>query len=132
MTVVSAYHDRDAWPLHAGRKGHFSVGIAYGHQRRFRRPAPIRQAEVPVVHILAARIPIVGPRKDKGAGASASKCGSELPVKHVRLLRSAVSPTIEPHFGHQQWTVARQILQPGQVSLETRLRFQINVEARYV
>ena len=95
--------------------------MAHRGQRRLGFSLPVRQAEVPVVHVLSARIPVIGPGKHESAGATRRKRGSDLPVEHLGLPDLTLPAAIESDFRHEQGPISRQGLQARQVSFKVFL-----------
>jgi hypothetical protein len=100
----------------------------YGRKSLLGQVIAICQAEIPVVYACATPVPLVGPGKDEGACATLAERCSNLPLQRLGLLLLAISAAIQPYFGHQQRTLARDVLEPRKVSFQALLRFKVYVE----
>src|SRR5439155_10251732 len=67
--VVGTEDDRDTWPALVVRERHDTIRGAHRRQRGLRPPLLVGETKGPVVNILPASIPLIGPRENKGAGA---------------------------------------------------------------
>src|SRR5207244_9864099 len=72
--------------------------------------------------------PVAGPGVNEDACAARREGGANLPAEHLRLSRFTVPQAVQTHLRHDQGAVAGNVVQAGQVGIETLLRFQINVE----
>ena len=106
--------------------------LAHRVERRLRAAVAVGEAEVPIVDVEAAAVPLVGPREHEGARAACLERGPDLPVEHLRLHFLAVPPAVQPDLGHHQGPVAGDVLEPRQVGRERPLRLQVDVEGHEV
>ena len=127
--VVGADDDRDPGPVGVGAEGRLGEGLADRRERRLRRAVAVDEAEVPVVDVEAAAVPLVGPGEDEHARAAGGEGGAHLPVERARLGAFGVAQRVEADLGDEQRAVARDVLEPGQVRLELRARLEVDVEA---
>src|SRR5437763_441062 len=67
-----------------------------------RPPITGRAAEVPVVDVVAAAVPLVGPGEDEGAGAARREGQPHLPLQRRRLARLAVASAVESYLGDDE------------------------------
>ena len=130
--VVAADDDRDERPAPGRRKRGLGVGRPHGAQGRLRLAALVRQAELPVVHVLARPVPLVGPGKNERARTARGERRAHLPVEHVRLCLLAVAEAVEAELAQHERAIARQVVQAGKVGLEAIARLEIDVEAHEV
>ena len=93
-------------------------GLAHGDERGLGPSVSPGEPEIPVVDVVAAAVPLVGPREDERAGAAGPERRPHLPVERRRLHALAVPAAVEPDLGHDQRAVAGEVLQPRQVGLE--------------
>ena len=98
-------------------------------ERRLRPAIPARHAEVPVAHIFAGPIPIVGPGVDERPRAPPGERAADLPIQGPRLLVLAVPPAVQTDLAHHHRPLTRQGVQPSEVGLEPLLRLEVHVEA---
>src|SRR6266403_5451326 len=81
---------------------------------------------------MTAGEPFVGPREDEGAGDTGLEGGVHLPRQDAPLFLLALAKRIYAEFGQHERLVERDIVQPRDVSSESRLVVQINVEANEI
>ena len=127
--VAAADHDADQRPGGVGGEGQLLEGRSHRRQRGFGAAVAPHQAEVPVLDVVAAAVPLVGPGEDESPGAAGSEGRAHLPVQAVRLFLVAVAAAVQADLGHQQRLLAGQVLQPVEVGLQRLAAFQIDVEA---
>ena len=130
--VVRADDDRDARPAPGRRKRGLGVGGPHGAQGRLRLAALVRQAELPVVHVLARPVPLVGPGEDEGARRARGEGRAHLPVEHGGLGPLSVAEAVEAELAQHERAGAREVVQTGEVGLEAIARLEIDVEAHEV
>ena len=132
MPVVRAHDHRNPRPRLAGRKRNFSESRANGPERGLGAPVTVREAELPVFDVVAPAVPFVGPCEHKGSGAAGSKGRPDLPIQRGGLSLFGMPVAVQPDLGHEERTLPGDVLQPGEVSLQLRLRLEIDVEANQV
>ena len=79
----------------------------HGSERRFGAAVAARETKLPVVHILAAAVPFVGPSVYKGTGAARLESGANLPAERVGLRRLAMAQAVETELRHHERPAAR-------------------------
>jgi hypothetical protein len=75
----------DPGPFLFDREGDVTIGATHGFERGLGTPLPGRETELPVVHVLSATKPLVGPGEDERSRAPGAKRRPDLPVEHFRL-----------------------------------------------
>src|SRR5262249_3042987 len=63
MPIVGTDHNRDARPEPGGGKGRLAANSLHRLERRFVRPVPAGETEIPVFDIVSAAMPFVSPGK---------------------------------------------------------------------
>ena len=81
---------------------------------------------------MAVSIPLVGPREDEHAGAPGGEGRAHLPVERPGLAPLAVAEAVEPQLAHDERPIAGDVLQAGEVRVESLLRLEVDVEAHEV
>src|SRR5439155_289049 len=130
--AAGAPDHRDPGPRQVPRERHPGQRLSYHSQRRLGRPVGAREAEGPVLHVVAMPVPLVGPGEHEHAGASGRERRPHLPVERARLDALAVAQRVEPELAHDERPVPGDILQARQVRLEPFLRLEVDVEAHEV
>src|SRR5439155_17392892 len=90
------------------------------------------EAEAPVIDLGSAADPFVGPGEHEGAGADCGKRGADLPVQRPRLRLLSVPEAVEPQLAYEQGAVARDVLEAGEIGLQSFPLFQVDVEAHQI
>ena len=88
-------------------------------QCRLRASIPAGDAEIPILNVVTAAVPFVRPAEYECAGAPCVEGRSDLPLQGPGLRVLAVPAAVEPYLPHQEWPVARNIVQTRQVRFET-------------
>lgn len=78
---------------------------------------------------MSAAMPFIGPGEDEDAGAAGFEDAGDLPFEGFALLSVAVAEAIEADFGHDEWAIARDVLQAGEIGFEAVFGFEVDVEA---
>ena len=130
--VVGADHDRDPRPHMRGRERHVAERALHGRQGRLGSAVATGDAERPVLDVGPAAVPFVGPRVDERAGAARGKRRADLPRQRPRLAVLAVAQAVETQLGHEQRPLPRQVLQAGEVGVESFFGLEVDVEAQEV
>src|SRR5262245_49941364 len=92
---------------------------------------PIRQTELPIVHVAEA-VPLIRPRKHYSACAARLEAGPYLPVQDLRLCCNSVTQAIQPQLAHHERTIESDVLQSSKISTKLVLLFQKHVEAAQI
>ena len=130
--IKTAHHDRHAWAGLPRHERNLCKSLANDGQRELGPTVSKGQAKIPVIDVMPAAVPLVGPPEHERAGASGRKGGVDLPLEHLCLIDFAVPTTIQPDFSQQQRPVPGKILKPGQVRFQTILGLEVHVEAHQV
>ena len=132
--VVGADDDGHAGPRGPGRCGKRRVFEGLGHRdgRGFHAPLAIDEAERPVVHVVAAAPPLVGPREGHRAAGAFFERRAHVHGGNRGLALFAFSNRIGARFGQQQRFVAGDVLQPRQIRAQLGLAVQVHVERAHV
>ena len=72
-------------------------------------------------------MPVVGERENEISGRAGFRSDFPLPSERLRLLFQAVLARINAEFCDDQWAVAREILEAGEVSGEGRAIFEVEI-----
>ena len=131
-TVVRAHDHRDPGPREARCEGHVGERLLDDLEGGLGRTIGAREAECPVLHVMAMPVPLVGPREHEHAGASSRERRPHLPVERLRLHVVAIAETVESQFAHDERSVTGDILQTPQVRLEPRRGLEVDVEAHEI
>src|SRR5262249_7059084 len=83
----------------------------------------------PILDQMATREPLVGPRKDEGAGDAGLEGGMHLPGQYLPLSLLSLAERIYTELGQYQRLVEGDIVQSGDISTECGLVVQVDVEA---
>ena len=89
----------------------------------------VGEPEVPVVDVVAATMPLVGPGEDERARAARRERRAELPVESVAACVSAVAAAVETELRDHERPVAGDVLQPREVGLQALGVLEVDVEA---
>src|SRR5262249_4812245 len=117
--VVAADDHRDLRPFRlTDRERNFSKAIRGGLECELWAAIARDEAKIPILDTVPAAVPLVGPGKDKGAGAAAFERSRNLPAQTFGLRAFAIAPAVEAKLGHHQRALARKILEPGKVGSE--------------
>ena len=130
--VVRAHDHRDSGPREARRKRHLGERLPDRAQRGLGRPVDPREAEGPVLHVVALPVPLVGPGEHEDAGTAGGERAPHLPGERARLDALVVAEAVKPELAHEERSVPGEILETGQVGLEPVLRLEVDVEAHEV
>ncbi len=130
--VVGAHDHRHPGPRQRRRERNLHERLAYRRERRLGRAVGAREPERPVSDPLAVPIPLVRPGEHEHSGTAGCERGADLPVERARLHLVAVAQAVEPELAHHQRAVAGEVLEPGDVAVESFLRFEVDVEAQQV
>ena len=105
-----------------------------GHrpEGRLRHAIAIDQSESPILDLMTAREPLVGPGEDERAGDAHIEGGADLPGQDLRLRVLALAEGIDAELGQHQRPIDGKVLQPGEIAAERALVVQIDVEAEEV
>src|SRR5581483_11608332 len=125
--VVAADRDGESRPRRVRRERYVGVGIGDGGEGGLWATPAVGQAEVPVVDLEAAAGPLVRPREDERAGATARKRRPHLPVERRRLRIEPVPTAVEAELGEDERPITGDRLQPREVGGEALRRFEIDV-----
>ena len=90
------------------------------------------KAKRPVIHVLAATVPLVGPRVDERACASRREGGANLGRERGRLSVLPVTVAVEPHLGHHQRALPRNAVQARHICGQPLRRLEIDVVGEQV
>jgi hypothetical protein len=129
--VVRAHDDGHPRPCPV-RERRARVRSLNRSQRRLRSPLPVGEPEVPVLDVVSAAMPLVGPREHERARAAGCERVRQLPPEAVRLLGEPVPGAVEADFREEKRPVSREVLQPSEVRGELLGRLQIDVEGAQV
>src|SRR5262245_61435397 len=88
----------------------------------------MRDAERPVRDRMAARVPVVGPGKDKSAGEAAENPLAEMSGQKPGLFQLAMPERVHAQLAQQQRPVADQVVESKQVTPERLAIVQVDVE----
>ena len=130
--VAGADHDRDARPRQLPRKRRLRKSSADRSQCGLWFPLASGESEIPVFDVQPATKPFVRPGKDECARATSAHRRAHLPVQRARLGLQTVALAVESDLGHQQRTISREAVQPGEITFQGLLRFEINVEGNEI
>ena len=130
--VVAADDHRDAGPREPLRERDVGEGSPHGGEGGLRSAVAPRQAELPVLDVVAPPVPLVCPREDEEPGAPGRERRPHLPVQHVSLRGRTVPPAVQPELGHDDRAIAGQVVETGQVGLQALPRLEVHVEADHV
>ena len=119
--IETAHDDRDSRAGLAARERSLREGPAHDGQRELGPTVPMGESKIPIVDVMPAAVPLVGPPEHERARASCRKGGADLPVEHLRLLDFAVPTTVQPDFPQQQRTIPDEILKPCEIRFKTIL-----------
>ena len=100
----------------------------HGARRRLEAALAIDQAERPVVDVVAAAPPFVGPGERDGAARAFLERGADVHRRDCRLAVFAFADRVGARLGQQQRLVAGDVLQPRQVRAQLGFAMQIDVE----
>src|SRR5262245_14894506 len=90
---------------------------------------PRREAKIPILDLMAAAMPRVGPGEDERPRTACGKCGAHLPGNTLGLRLLAVAAGVESNFTHDHGALAGEVLQAGKIAFELHAGFQVDVEA---
>src|SRR5207244_11312598 len=99
--------------------------LARRAQRWLGRPIGARQAEGPGLAVVTVPVPLVRPGEHERPGASRRHRRADLPIEGLRLGVLAVAQAVETQLAHEERPVAGEVLQPGEIGLELRLRLEV-------
>src|SRR3989475_8373679 len=74
----------------------------------------------------------VRPRVDERTGATGREYAAPLPIERALLHVFAIAPAVEAELAHDDGPLPREVVQTGEIRLETLLRFEIHVEAQEI
>ena len=128
--VVGADHDRDARPRLPGvlRKRRVGVDRLDGGRRRLQPAVAIDQAKRPVVDVMSASPPLVGPGKGDGAAGALFERRAQVHRGQPRLALFAFADAVDARFRQQQRLLSGNVLQPRQIGAQVLLAVQVDVE----
>ena len=129
LAVVGAHDDGNAGPWEVGGEGQLGEGLADGGERSLGPAIAVDQAEVPVVDVESAAVPLVRPREHEDPRRPAGEGAADLPVERAGLRFLAVTSAVEAGLGDDQGPVAADVLEPREIGLELRTGLQEDVEA---
>jgi hypothetical protein len=115
-------------PRADGGEGRRREGAADRGERGLRPPLPVDEAEIPVGHVVAPAVPLIGPGEDEDARGAGAESVAHLPLQRFCLGCLAVAATVDADLGDQQRPVPREVLQAGEVGLEGPLVLEEDVE----
>jgi hypothetical protein len=104
----------------------------HGGERRLGLSPAVDQAEVPVVDVDPAAVPLVGPGEDEGAGAAGRVGRAELTLEHPRLRALSVPPAVKPELGDQKRSISRDVVEAPEIGLQELVGLEVDVEADQV
>ncbi len=132
--VVGAHHHRHGGPGGAfrGRERRGGKRLRDRGQRRLGVPLGVDQAERPVVHLMAAAPPLVGPREGHGAGRAFGKRRAQVHGGDPRLALEALADAVGPGLGQEQRLLAGHVLQAPEVGAQVGFAVQVDVEGAHV
>src|SRR5215472_8590595 len=116
--VARANDDRDEGPRVIHAKWHVFVYMSDDFQGEFRLAVARGEPKFPILDLVAAAKPLVGPREHKHSGASTGEDGPRLPFEHSCLSCLSVADAVETDLGHEQRPLTGKVLQPRNVSLQ--------------
>src|SRR5258708_330440 len=132
MAIVGANDHGNSRPPAARETQAVGVCTSDGVKSGFGRAVAPRKAKIPIVNVESAAVPFVGPTKYESSRAAGCIRAAYQPVKRMRLFGLTVTPAVQPNLGENQGTLARQILQPCEITLPWLPRFQIDVETNQI
>jgi hypothetical protein len=132
LGVVGADHDRHPRITRQRRRQDTLIAPRHRLEGGLRPALAIDQAKRPILDLVPAGKPFVGPREDEGAGDPRGERGTHLPIEGSGLLGRAVAQRVDAEFGQYQRLVDRQVVQPGDIAAEGILVVQIDVEAQEI
>src|ERR1043166_5232653 len=86
------------------------------------------QAELPILDVLTATVPLVSPGKNEQPGTPGGERALGLPLQHAGLGGLAVAEAVQADFRHQQRAVTSQVLEPGEVGAPALRRLEVHVK----
>ncbi len=128
--VVGADHDRHRWPggPFRGRERGVGEGCRHGRQRRLGLPFGVDEPERPVLDLMPAPPPLVGPREGHGAGGALGEGGAQVHRGDCGLAVEPLADAVGAGLGQQQRLGAGHVLQPPQVGAQVGFAVQVDVE----
>ncbi len=128
--VVRTDYDGHPRPRGLRRKRHLGVGKDFADrgQGGLRPSSAVCEPKAPVLDVLSAAMPFVGPGEHKRAGAAACKRTPHLPLQHVGLALLAEPLTVDTDLSEQQWAVPRDVVESRQIGLQTIAFLEIDIE----
>ena len=128
--VVRADDDRDLGPrpLLGGRERRLAERLRHGRGGRFRAAIVIDHSERPVVDVVPATPPFVGPRERNGAARALGKRGANLHGGQLGLSVVPFTNAVGAGLGDEQRQITGHMLKPRQVFPEVQLVVQVDVE----
>ena len=78
---------------------------------------PSREAEGPIIDVIAPAMPFVGPGEDEGTGAADGKRGAELGAERVGSLLLVMSMAIQADLAQHERSITGQVVKSRQVRL---------------
>ncbi len=132
--VVGADHHRDARPrlLRGGGEGRLGEDAGNARQRRLRSAFAIDQSERPVIHLVPAAPPLVGPGKGHRTGGAFGEGRLQLRRGQPGLAVEPFANAVGAGFGQQQRLGAGQVLQTPEIRAQIALAVQVDVEGAHV
>src|SRR5262245_14447322 len=90
---------------------------------------PRREAKIPILDLMAAAMPRVGPGEDGRPRPAWGNCGARLPGNALGLRLLAVAAGVAANFPDDPGALAGEVLQAGKLAFELHAGFQVDVEA---
>src|SRR5687768_15321030 len=110
-TVVAAYDDRDSRPRHVPGKGNLCISGLDFAEGRLRLPIASREPKVPILDVVAAAVPLVGPGKNDRTRASRGESRAQLPCETLGLGRLSIAAAVEAYLCQQERALTRDVLE---------------------